>query len=185
MRTRALLNAALIAAVSIFFVSGCGFMKQESRRIITDTHWGGTEGPTLAQKTQPAPKPAPEPAVDEAAEGDDAEQAEGDDAEQAEGAEAADSAESDEVADTEKQATASTANFGSAAPKTSGEQNMTLYVAYQEAVTSKNLLTGDQSGMLMKSQVRICKLQEDNSLQCDESKELNQMLNPHLKYKSK
>jgi hypothetical protein len=198
MRIRPLLNAALIAAVSIFFMSGCGFFKKESRRIITDTHWGGTQGPTLAQKAKPAPKPQPAPDPKAAEEGDDAaaegaegaEKTEGDKgAEKTEGAEGAEKtegaegAQSNEMADTDSQATASTANIGSASPKPSADKSMTLYVAYQEAVTSKNLLTGKQSGALMKSQVRVCKLQKDNSLQCNENKKLNRMLNPHLEYK--
>jgi hypothetical protein len=150
-------------------MSGCGFLKQESRRIITDTHWGGEQGPSLAQKSQPAPEA---PQAPEADDGTDADQADG--ADQAEGA---------EVADTAGEATASTANIGSAGPQTSADKKMTLYVAYQEQVTSKNLLTGDQTGRVMRSRVRICKLEQDNSLQCDESQELNKMLNPHLQHK--
>ncbi|MFP4598276.1 MAG: hypothetical protein ACLFVJ_08490, partial [Persicimonas sp.] len=76
-------------------------------------------------------------------------------------------------------ATASTGNVG-ATQSSEGAKNMTLYIAYQEAISMKNNLNGDESDATMKSRVRMCTLLEDNSLECTESNELNDMLNPHL-----
>lgn len=155
---------SLLTGICLLFMSGCGFFTQKSSRVITETHWGASDQPIA--DTSPAPAPAEE--SDDA----DGEQADG---EQADG----EQADGEQAGDNTAGATASTGNVG-ATQSSDGAKDMTLYIAYQEAISMKNNISGDESDATMKSRVRMCTLLEDNSLECTESQELNDMLNPHL-----
>lgn len=188
MSTRAF-QISLIAALSLFFLSGCGIFKQQSKRYISTTHWGEMGGGAFAQKQQPAPEPEAKNAVEKAAE----ESAGTNTAEGAteEGAEASADAATPNAAQQEAaqqeaaqqdapQEVASTGNVGGTAQMSGGDENMTLYIAYYEHITTENMLNGETSTAAVKSHLRICQLQEDNSLQCSENPELQKMLNPHM-----
>ena len=122
MKNSTLINLCVVTLILVF-VSGCAV---HSRRTITSTHWGGTDGPAMA-------KPA-------------------------EGGQQGETA-------------------GPGAPASG--KDMTLYVGYAEFTTASNAVTGS-GPTTERSAVRICKLHEDNSLECSENKNLNKMLNPHL-----
>ncbi|QDG50759.1 hypothetical protein FIV42_08450 [Persicimonas caeni] len=170
MSTRAI-RISLIAALSLFFLSGCGIFKQQSKRYISTTHWGEMGGGAFAEKEQPAPEPEAKSDVEAAAEESAGTKTE-------EGNEA--SAEGDNAPEAPPQEVASAGNVGSTAQSSGGDEDMTLYIAYYEHITTENMLNGETNTAAIRSHLRICQLQEDNSLQCSENKELNKMLNPHM-----
>lgn len=172
------LTFALLAVVTTFLASGCGLFAKQSRRTITTTHWGGTEGAAMAQSQPAAPAPKVEqPPADQSGETKSKEGAEKMD----ESADAGTKAGADAAAD--KPQTASNANVGASSAPTGNGQNLTLYVAYSETISTQNMLNGDTAVVNRQSHVRTCKLKDDSSLECTESPELNKMLNPHLHQK--
>ncbi len=182
MKTR-IFQLSLIAAVSLFFMSGCGLFSQQSQRYISETHWGSYQNSAVAQDQQ-ATQPEAKNAVEEAAEESAGTKA-GEGGEATAKVEAEDGG--DAAADTTNEpseATASTGNVGATAQSQSPDaKNMTLYIAYYEHTTIQNNLTGDKAAAPVKSHLRICQLEEDNSLTCSENPELERMLNPHLQRK--
>lgn len=167
----------VIATLLLFVGSACmPLMSTESRRIITNTHWAANADSASGQRqveevpdeAEPA-KGDEEQALEEAgaeARGKEVGDAEGEDAD----------GEDDQAID--EGASASAGPVGATASG-QDEERMTLYIAYQEAMTTTTIVD-DEGSTTMKSQLRMCLLQPDNSLDCSENPELNRMLNPHL-----
>src|SRR5690554_4847849 len=153
---RALAASALVLLMASLLV-GCSVT---SSRVITATHWGVQQDQVSGSARAAVPAPVVE-AEGANAEGVDAEGAPADDAEQASAA---------------LEATAPVATPSSSATRS----DMTLYIGYTEATSAQTVMDSGDTPLGLTSHVRFCNLKPDASLVCNESPELNKMLNPHI-----
>lgn len=155
------LAGVAVLALLMLLAAGC---TQTSVRTISATHWG-VEQTNSAAETQ---RVVQAPAEEAAARDDEVADSEGLDAELDE--ETGEAAELAQPAPAPPVAPAGAAN----------DDEMTLYVAYIETVSTQTPISDDDESALVRSLMRFCTLKADNSLDCRENEELNRMLNPHL-----